>query len=102
MANDNFTWLLDNSNDGYPHTSTNDILDFKYFEKNNDGYPKNWYVWKLDRNNDNYPWIVGFIPKESPKWCNTYIIKNGELVNTAPYIIDDNDIMSPISIYKIQ
>lgn len=53
-------WTMDGSNDGYPHIDGMDVVDFVYFEQDENGYPYNQNVWKFDTNNDGYPWIVGF------------------------------------------
>jgi len=35
---------------------------FEYFETDEDGYPNNSSVWKIDDQNEGYPWITGHFP----------------------------------------
>ena len=63
-------WTLDGQNDGYAYPTGTDPTPFTEFEKDKNGYPKNFGVWKLDGQNDGYPWPVGYVP----------IRQNGDIV----------------------
>lgn len=49
------------SGGGYPELVNNPRRDFVDWERNQNDYPLNKTVWKLDSNNLGYPWIWGYI-----------------------------------------
>lgn len=55
-------WTVDSQNDGYARIAAYDTIEFDEFEKDADGYPLNWGVWKLDDQNEGYPWPTGYLP----------------------------------------
>ncbi len=61
---------IDGQNDGYAYPTGTDPTPFTEFERDKNGYPKNFGVWKLDGQNDGYPWPVGYVP----------IRQNGDIV----------------------
>ena len=69
-------WVMDDQNDGYPYPVGTDPTPFNGFEKDKNGYPKNFGVWKLDSQNDGYPWQVGYLPINA---------KSGVLVKNMTY-----------------
>lgn len=68
-------WTVDSQNDNYARIAAYDVIEFDEFEKDVDGYPLNWGVWKLDDQNEGYPWPTGYLPSH----IDTY----GVLVKTA-------------------
>jgi hypothetical protein len=87
-------WTIDEQNDGYLYPIDTDPMPFTEFEKDNDGYPKNFGIWKLDGKNDNYPWITGF--KKIVNNLTNYKIYDSELNELKLY---DNE-LNELKLYK--
>lgn len=94
----NSVWIFNGGNEGYPHLCDEDASRFKFFEKDEDGYPQNWGVWKIDDQNDGYPWIVGYLPSHVVGGA-IYKKVNGTLIPVQIYK-KVNGTLIPVQIYK--
>ena len=82
-------WVVDGQNDGYPRIVGYDAVEFEEFEKDKNGYPKNFGVWKLDGQNDGYPWPVGYEPIRQ-NGDVVKIMQNGAWRDTAGCMVFTN------------
>lgn len=93
------TWTVDSQNEGYARNIGYDTVIFTEFEKDENGYPRNWGVWKLDSQNDGYPWKVGYetytpligkmaiIKNGTPYQAHCVIFKNGQALPAGVVVI---------------
>ena len=87
-------WVVDGQNDGYPRIVGYDAVEFEEFEKDKNGYPKNFGVWKLDGQNDGYPWPVGYVPIRQ-NGDVVKIMQNGAWWDTAGCMVFENNTAVP-------
>lgn len=89
-------WHIDSKNDGYPYLTGVDPTPFIEFEKDRDGYPKNFGVWKLDSQNDGYPWPTGFAPIQSK--IDVLLLMDNHYRDVNGTYAHDNSNLVPIKI----
>lgn len=101
-------WVIGSS--GYAELYANPYTPWEDWERDEDGYPSNISVWKVDGNNLGYPWIYGFSPYMPPQGgvlikvenelipYDVYMVYEGNLVKCSVFIKTEEGLSPVISI----
>lgn len=81
---------------GYAELTLNPYIPWEDWERDEDGYPINPSVWKIDGNNSGFAWIFGFEPYTPPEG-GMVIVNTPDGFKTASVHINTPDGLMPVS-----